>query len=227
MAPPLLFPGTTPVMSRPALIAALAVAAVAATTAAADAGADHLAGAATTRRVRPDVTLSFHFGLHQALADGNFDAGSDLRVGRLTMTVGDGRLLAVSRRASALTLEVDEEALRIVSPISAGAQVGVELGRGAFAAIDAKLHATDIYIGTESTRYRALTAGAAIGWRLRVWRDLVITTSMCYWPQVWDDAPDAGAEVRSTSGEVSRHLRLDVHEAGFLAGVSAGWSWDG
>jgi hypothetical protein len=216
-------------MSRPVLIAALAVAAVAATTTAADAGADHLASAATatTRRVRPDVTLSFHFGLHQALADGNFDAGSDLRVGRLTMTVGDGRLLAVSRQPSALTLEVDEEALRIVSPISAGAQVGVELGRGAFAAIDAKLHATDIYIGTESSRYRALTAGAAIGWRLRVWRDLVITTSMRYWPQVWDDAPDAGAEVRSTSGDVSRHLRLDVHEAGFLAGVSAGWSWDG
>jgi hypothetical protein len=216
-------------MSRPSLLlAAIALVAAAAPTAA-DAGTDHVASAssATTRRVRPDVTLSFHFGLHQALADGNFDAGSDLRVGRLTMTLGDGRLLAVSRQASALTLEVDEEALRIVSPISAGAQVGVELGRGAFAAIDAKLHSTDIYIGTESTRYRALTAGAAIGWRMRVWRDLVITTSMRYWPQVWDDAPDAGAEVRSTSGEVSRHLRLDVHEAGFLAGVSAGWSWDG
>jgi hypothetical protein len=220
-------------MSRPALLAAaLATIALVATPTVARAGTDHLAAApsassATARQVRPDVTLSFHFGLHQALADGNFDAGSDLRVGRLTMTLGEGRLLAVSRQASALTLEVDEEALRIVSPISTGAQIGVELGRGAFAAIDAKLHSTDLYIGTESTRYRAVTAGAAIGWRVRVWRDLVITTSMRYWPQVWDDAPDAGAEVRSTSGEVSRHLALDVHEAGLLASVSAGWSWDG
>lgn len=215
-------------MSRPAFLA-LAIA-LALAPAVARGGTERLATASSTsapRPSRPDVTLSFHFGLHQALADGNFDAASDLRVGRLVMTLGDGKVLAVARRPSALTLEVDEEALRIVSPISAGAQVGVDFGHGAFAAVDAKLHSTDLFIGTESTRYRALTAGAAVGWRYRVWRDLTITTSMRYWPQVWDDAPDAGAEVRTASGEVRRHLALDVHEAGFLASVLVGWSWDG
>lgn len=166
--------------------------------------------------------LAFHFGLLQPLLLRGFNAAVDLRWGRFIATYSHGQGLNVDLAPGVLTQSEERAGLEIFVPYSTGFGLGAVLFDEFYALIDFKLHSYSLRLNDSQRRYKTITVGAELGYRLFLWKGLHIAPVLRFWPNVWSSLDGGSVSL----GPELEHKALKQGLDGFFINVLIGWAFE-
>lgn len=166
----------------------------------------------------PEWQVSVHGGLLQPILARGFNAAVDVRHHRLVVSYSHGEGLDLTSVAG-FTEEERLAGARLRVPSTTGFGVGVTLVDELYVMADFKLHDHEVSFGADTAKYRTITIGGEVGYRVFVTRGLFVAPVVRFWPNVYESQ-------REVSVGGLTHQAMDQGLGGLFANVLVGGSFD-
>lgn len=170
-----------------------------------------------------NVQLGVNFGLLQ-LALGGFNIAAEVRYRRLWLEYSHGMDLNLNNlRGFSMTQAERDQNLHLFVPYTTGFGAGFTIVDELWLGVEFKTHRYEVNApGGPVARYQTYSVGPVLGYKLFIWKGLLVNAYARYWPNVVTSLDNDKIRLAGQTGTVIH----SAHDFGFFANVSVGYALD-